>query len=145
MKANVGVGDLDSFVPNLGTIWKWGISYTLRSLYNQCQLNGWLGGPQSLPGYAAGKKNFLSLPIRTPDHPNPSLVTVPTTPFLRQAFGTIAKFGAPCVVHVLSSLWRVVYHLLSAVHGCLSNIFDFIIHIWRPSFLGLQCDTKPWR
>lgn len=79
------------------------MSYTPQSLYNQYQLNGWLGGPQSLPGYAAGEKNFLSLPIRTPDRPNPSLVTVPTTPSLLQVCGTIEKSGAPCVGHVLSS------------------------------------------
>jgi hypothetical protein len=227
--ANIGFRDVDSFVPNFVTRWNWGITYTPRSLY---QLHRWMGEPQSLPGYTAGEKNFLPLPIRTPDLPAPSLVSIPTTPSRHQVCGTIEKSGAPCVVesswnltahgdarvgkwrgiwrmewvastltlprnvvypallplmrtprlpavewtdapaylnglvrfgerrnlvsvrvpsgfegalHLLSSWWRVMYHLLSAVHDCLSNKFASIVHIWRPSLFGSQCDAKTWR
>ena len=43
------------------------------------------------------REKLPALPIQTPDLPNPSLVTIPTTPSRRQVCGTIEK-GLPSLV-----------------------------------------------
>ena len=61
-----GSGDMAPLIPNVGSIWRWVVSFTTRSLYPQgmyqrCLLNRRKGGLQGQFGPYVEKENFLLL------------------------------------------------------------------------------------
>jgi hypothetical protein len=67
MKTYWGIGGIATRIPDLGTRWKWVVSFTPRPLYPKGK-NPWypwdrtLGGPQSRSGRAGEEKNSQPLP-----------------------------------------------------------------------------------
>jgi hypothetical protein len=62
MKAYWGSGSIDPYILDLGSTWRWVVSFTPRPLYPQGKipwypLNRRLGGPQSRSGHGDEEKN----------------------------------------------------------------------------------------
>jgi hypothetical protein len=83
MKVYWGSGSIAPHVLDLGTRWRWVVSFTSRPLYPQGKnpwypLNRRLGGPQSRSGRGGEEKNSQPLPGLEPsDHPTWSPAVMP--------------------------------------------------------------------
>jgi hypothetical protein len=118
MKAYLRSGDVAPVISNLGTRWKWVVSFTPRPLYPRCPLDRWLGWSHSRSGRNGEEKQFHRCPCRVSKPAHPTRSTVCILPGLPQLLFYIYYYYYYVILTVcdgLVSLWEYLSWILSTV------------------------------
>jgi hypothetical protein len=155
----LGSGGIALRILDLGTRWRWVVSFTPRPLYNQGKipcypLDRRLGGPQSRSGRGGEEKNSPLLPgLKLPDHPahSPELYHWAISALLvqlncikcqySQEMNMIKRVSIPvCWRHESTS--GDGKHMWLTNFGTISIKFHRRKREWIPSFVwAVECDT----
>jgi hypothetical protein len=105
-----------STILDLGTRWRWVVSFTPQPLYPQYPLDGRLGGPQIQSGCCGEEKNLLLLPVQGPLHIYTHLIYI--------SFRNFFLFSHVHFTFTFTS--EMCQKLLTTVHCiCINNITTY--------------------
>jgi hypothetical protein len=137
MKAAWGSGGIAPLILDLGTRWRWVVSFTPRLLYPQGKIPSYpldrkLGGPQSRAGSGGEKKNSQHLPGLEP----------PITQPVVQRYTT--ELSRPLLLLIILHLylWCLRKEFISV--GRLHQNVQISVIYWRIYTSGSKKTSHPW-